>query len=225
MKRRTLLKGVVGSTAIGFAGCIDQRATPDTGGGNGTNPNETEGNNDKKSGERTDTDTTEKDGTNTDDGDGTNTDSEETDSTDGRDETSDTSTDNSGTDEGRDDPTSTSKPEQEPSLVVHSFGIVSAGCGTGKNGASISFDDHTVRVRGTIGGKNSCYTAELKNAALDRGTLTVAVRSFETENSGVCAMCLKNIEYESAYTFEDGLPKRVAVVHNGTQASVKQKSQ
>lgn len=217
MKRRTLLKGVVGCTAIGFAGCIDQRATPNTGGENDTYPDETEGNTNKKSEEGTSTNTTETDGTNTD--------SEETDSTDGTDETSDTSTDNSSTDDGGDDPTSTSKPEQEPSLVDHSFEIVSAGCGTGKNGASISFDDHTVRVRGTIGGKNSCYTAELKNAALDRGTLTVTVRSFETENSGVCAMCLKNIEYESVYTFEDGLPERVAVVHNGTQASVKQKSQ
>jgi hypothetical protein len=180
MKRRTLLKGVVGSTAIGFAGCLTQRDSTGTNGGDDTSPNTT-GRNDKQS-------------------------EEDINSTEGNDDTS-------GADEGNDnpDPTSTSK----PSLVHNSFEIVSAGCGTGKSDTSVSFGD-SVRVTGTIRGKNSCYTAELKSAVLDQGTLTVTVRSFETENSGVCAMCLKTIEYESTYTFEGGLPERVVVIHNGT---------
>jgi hypothetical protein len=210
MKRRTLLKGVIGGTAIGFAGCLNQGSDID-GGGDTTDPDKT-GRNNGKTGER---DSDSGGGGNNENSGGEGTDT----SNDGSDGSNDQTDDGSG---DSTDETTTAK----PALVNSSFEIVSAGCGTNSGTINTSFTDHTVRVTGSIRGENSCYTAELTNTSFKQGTLTVTVRSFETESSDVCAMCLKNIEYESIHTFEGGLPKQVVIIHNDTRmTSMKRKSQ
>jgi hypothetical protein len=217
MKRRTLLKGVAGSAAIGFAGCLSQDG--DAGGRNGTDSSNT----DKTDNGATDTDSANTDGSseentnnNTDGGTTDNKTTEtETDSGDGTTD-GDTETNGGGNGSGA-DRTSTPSSNQEPALIDSSFEIVSSGCDVNNKGINVSFNDHTVRVTGCIRGKNSCYTAELQKTTVEQGTLTLTVRSFETESSGMCAMCLKNIEYESTHTFEGGLPKRAVVIHNGKQ--------
>lgn len=152
-----------------------------------------------------------------------NTDSANTDNSSGEaDDNGDRTTDNNGTETGRDGETTDSDGTPRPSkqkstLINHSFEIISSGCGTNNGEINASFTDHTVRVTGSIRGKNSCYTAELKNVTCEQGTLTATVRSFETKSSGMCAMCLTNIKYESTYTFDGGLPERVVVTHNDKQ--------
>jgi hypothetical protein len=211
MKRRTLLKSVIGGTAIGFAGCLNQGSDIDGGGGDTTDPDKT-GRNNGKTEERN----TDSGGGNNENSSGGSTDNS-TDGTDGG---------NGSTGDGSEDSTdrtTTAKPK--PALVNSSFEIVSAGCGTNDREINISFTDHTVRVTGSIRGKNSCYTAELKNISFEQGTLTVTVKSFEPQSSDTCAMCLKTIEYESTHSFEGGLPERVAVTHNDTRmTSVRRKN-
>lgn len=112
-----------------------------------------------------------------------------------------------------------SEPGSKPTLVKRSFNIVSGVCGKGKSETRVSFDGRSVRVTGTISGQNSCYTAELKNATLEGDTLTVNVRSFEKDTNELCSMCLKEIEYDTTCTFENGLPKRVVVTHNSSQVT------
>jgi hypothetical protein len=212
MKRRTLLKGVIGGTAIGFSGCLNQ-GSDIAGGKNKTDPDETDNNTDKAK-ER---DTDSGGGGNNENSSGESTDNSNDGNDGGNSQTGDSSGDST-------DETTPSKPK--PALVNSSFEIVSAGCGTNSGKINTSFTDHTVRITGSIRGKNSCYTAKLKDTSFEQRTLTVTVRSFETKSSDTCAMCLKNIEYESTHTFEGGLPKRVVIIHNGTQmTSMKRKNQ
>ncbi|WP_248907063.1 hypothetical protein [Halocatena marina] len=129
-------------------------------------------------------------------------------------EGSGTDTDSDGTQSGK----------QQSTLAKKSFNVVSSGCGKEKIETNASFEGRTVQVTGTISGSNSCYTAELKDVTLEQDTLTVRIRSFENKNNELCSMCLSNIEYNTTCTFEDELPNRVVVVHNGKEAMSKRRS-
>lgn len=128
-------------------------------------------------------------------------------------EGSGTDTDSGGTQSGK-----------QSTLAKKSFKVVSSGCGKEKIETNASFEGRTVQVTGTISGSNSCYTAELKDVTLEQDTLAVKIRSFENKSNELCSMCLSNIEYNTTCTFEDELPSRVVVVHNGKQAMSKRRS-
>lgn len=74
-------------------------------------------------------------------------------------------------------------------------------------------DDH-VTVDGWISGRNGCYTAELSDATYDADAdeLQVTIRSFDDsdEMEGCTQECIE-IEYESRYDFEGGVPEEVSV--------------
>lgn len=102
-------------------------------------------------------------------------------------------------------------------MTNHTFEIRNKECGTGKNQATVTRDGNRVIVDGTIDGRNTCYTAELKRAQYhsDTDELTVAVRSYEEDGGGTCGQCIVDIDYRGSFEFEGGTPDEVAVRHNG----------
>jgi outer membrane protein assembly factor BamB len=107
-----------------------------------------------------------------------------------------------------------------PTVTDTEFEIRDQGCGNGSQRASVRSDESEGRVvvEGVASAPNACYTAELADASYDAESdaLTVAVRTFEPEDAGVCAQCLTSIEYTATVAFENGLPGKVSVRHDET---------
>ena len=107
-----------------------------------------------------------------------------------------------------------------PAITDTDFEIRDRGCGNGSQRASVRSDETAGRVvvEGVASAPNACYTAELADASYDAESdvLTVAVRTFEPEDAGLCAQCLTSIEYTATVAFEDGLPGQVSVRHDET---------
>lgn len=133
-----------------------------------------------------------------------------------------------------DSPTPTSSPTVSPSptepddpasVSGTSFDIVSVDCGEGRNQASVSFGEH-VSITGIARGANTCYTAELKSADYDARAdrLAVQIRSFtpDSEESGGCAQCIVDIDYDAEVRFDGDLPETVVVKHDGKEVAWEQ---
>lgn len=96
-----------------------------------------------------------------------------------------------------------------------SFQVLDRSCGQGGNAATVSFGEGSVTVEGTIGGRDTCDTAELASASLHLDVLEVVVAVVEEDPDATvaCAQCLTDIEYVfRAADLGDG-PARVRVVH------------
>lgn len=137
-----------------------------------------------------------------------------------------------GTDDGSgnsptDSPTESPTPTEEPGsgsrrVTGRSFEVRDNSCGQGEDSATVERGDDRVVVDGTISGRNSCYTAELKEARYDEGAdeLTVAVRSYEDRaDDEACMECIVDIDYRATVEFEGGTPGEVTVRHNGERVS------
>lgn len=120
-------------------------------------------------------------------------------------------------DTGDNDTTGTDSGSPGPRLTNSSFEVISTECGTEKAESSAAFESNSVRVSGTINGSNTCYTAKLERVTCEEKTLTVSVQSYERETDDLCSMCVTDIEYEASFEFENGLPQRTVVVHNGSE--------
>lgn len=120
-----------------------------------------------------------------------------------------------------DSPTPTPSPSSPPAsgeITETSFEIVENTCGTGRDEASVERGSDRITVRGTISGRNSCFTAELERVAYDADTsdLTVAVRSFsEATEEEACGQCLVDIDYRARVAYDASDPETVTVLHNG----------
>lgn len=101
-------------------------------------------------------------------------------------------------------------------LKNSSFEVVSTECGTGKDKSSASFETNSLRVSGTITGADACHTAKLKRVLCEGETFTVSVQTYKPKNNDPCSMCVTDIEYEAAFTFENGLPQQIVVRHDGS---------
>jgi hypothetical protein len=75
--------------------------------------------------------------------------------------------------------------------------VLERACGEGENSASVAFEEDGVRVDGTIGGSDTCDTAELDTVDFSDGTLSVAVATVQETVSGTpaCGQCLTDIDY------------------------------
>lgn len=141
---------------------------------------------------------------------------------------------NTPTNSPTDSPTPTSSPTASPSATEPdnpssvsgtSFDIVSVDCGEGENQATVSFSEH-VSIKGVVRGSNTCYTAELKSTDYDARAdrLAVQVRSYvpDSDQSGGCAQCIVDIEYNAEVRFDGDLPETVVVKHNGKEVAWEQ---
>lgn len=96
-----------------------------------------------------------------------------------------------------------------------SFQVTDRSCGQGGNAATVSFEGESVRVEGTIGGRDTCDTARLARVELHEDVLTVVVEVAEEAftETPACAQCLTDIDYRFRATVARDSPARVRVVH------------
>lgn len=114
--------------------------------------------------------------------------------------------------------TPTESPRTSGAVTETTFTIVESACGSGTDAASIDHGAGHVTVRGTILGRDACYTAALQSAAYDTSTgeLTVDVRSFSNrEGNLMCAQCIVEFDYRARISYGGPDPNTVTVRHNG----------
>ena len=83
--------------------------------------------------------------------------------------------------------------------------------------ATVSAEDGTVTVEGTIWGPDGCATAELERADYDADSdeLTVAVATARRGDVGdVCTQAIVEIEYRVTVSVEGAVPGTVVVTHD-----------
>lgn len=146
---------------------------------------------------------------------------------DGGDEGSDNETDEEeGEEENMEDDQNENETEDggtdlpSPRFVGAEFKILREESGTRGDEVSVQFDDEslTVRVEGTTFGNNSCYTAELGETEHDEeeGTLRLNVETFDDSGEDeFCTQVITEIEYRVTASFENALPRRVIIEHDG----------
>jgi hypothetical protein len=106
-----------------------------------------------------------------------------------------------------------------PMLVESSLSVTNVSNSVGETTADATFDteNDVVTATGTIEGSDGCKTAELASADYDpsEDSLTVDVETVDREDAGTCTQALVYIDYEATFEFEGGVPKSVAVQHDG----------
>ncbi|MFB6299590.1 MAG: hypothetical protein ABEH65_04950 [Halobacteriales archaeon] len=97
--------------------------------------------------------------------------------------------------------------------------------GTTDGSASVTFENQTIIVTGTILGSNSCYTARLGTVTIENGTLLVRIESYEDadENKG-CREVIIGINYEVNIEINGDPPSAVTVDHNDEHVTTEQLS-
>jgi hypothetical protein len=105
------------------------------------------------------------------------------------------------------------EPTAQPGVSASSLTVRDASCGTGNDEASVSAEDTTVAVMGTVTVADGCRTVELAEASVADGELLVVVASVEREGVEGCVQCLTEVVYDASVTLSEGLPERVVVVH------------
>jgi hypothetical protein len=121
------------------------------------------------------------------------------------------------TDSASPSPSSTLSPSPTPEQKVEStdFTVLDVECGTGEDAATVSREDGTVLVDGTVVGNDGCYTAALDAATLEAGELTVAVvPKDDRDPDEACMDCIVDVDYEATVEYR-GSPDRVVVTHAG----------
>lgn len=102
----------------------------------------------------------------------------------------------------------------QPAVADSSFSIRSADCATGDgDDASVSVEDATVSVSGTVTVADGCHVVELDSATIADGELRVVVASVTREGVQGCVQCLTEVGYDASVTLRGGLPERAVVVH------------
>lgn len=91
---------------------------------------------------------------------------------------------------------------------------------TGPESASVTVDDGTVTVTGTIEGNNGCYTARLAEAVIEDDALVVRIESYEdADENQDCTMAIIYLEYRTTIERRGEVPETVRVEHNGEPVS------
>jgi hypothetical protein len=117
-----------------------------------------------------------------------------------------------------DEPSATSEATSGGRTLDRStFEVTNVRCGTDFGRHDVSTSGDTVTVRGVVGGRNTCYTAELVRGDYERAsdTLHVAVEATESNDAAACGQCLVEVHYTATFEFDEGTPSSVAVEHRG----------
>lgn len=100
------------------------------------------------------------------------------------------------------------------------FEIIDISSGMETNEATVTADDRTVTVRGTIPGNDGCYTAKLADVSGGRTLrLTIRSRRREMTRTLACTQAIVEIRYRATVMYDGSLPDRVEVVHEAMGAS------
>jgi hypothetical protein len=102
-----------------------------------------------------------------------------------------------------------------PRLLDTDFSLTSLGCGEGVDEASVTFEDGTVHVEGTISTPTDCHVAHLNESRYDPETDTLSLRIHSRSHTAQeCRDCRFGFGFEAACTFTDGVPATTVVYHN-----------
>jgi hypothetical protein len=97
-------------------------------------------------------------------------------------------TDDTDTPDESSDGTATDTPSDQTGtpdgVTSRSFEVTDSGCGQQTDDATVSFDDETVTVTGTVWGDDLTYTAKLASATYDGSELTVTVATERKQSLG-----------------------------------------
>lgn len=118
--------------------------------------------------------------------------------------------------DNRDDPSA--------SFVGAEFEVLDDKSGTRGDEVSIAFDEEnlTATVEGSVFGRNSCYTAGLGGSEYDKedASLLLSIETFDnSDEREVCMQVITEIGYRTVATFENELPRRVTVEHDGDRVT------
>jgi hypothetical protein len=105
----------------------------------------------------------------------------------------------------------------EPTVTDTEFAVLGRTSGSQTDDATVTFDDATVTVEGTIWGSDGCQTAVLDSADYDAAAdeLTVAVAEATREDAGdACTQAIVETEYRARVAFDGGFPGTVVVTHD-----------
>jgi hypothetical protein len=119
------------------------------------------------------------------------------------------------------DPSADESPTPTPTIADHSLSPRKA-CET-PGTADVVFDASTVTVTGCIRGPNGCHVPVLDSVAYDADAdrLTVVVATESTaDDDTACTQAIVERGYEVTVRFEDGLPHRAVVYHEGVDDRV-----
>jgi hypothetical protein len=119
-----------------------------------------------------------------------------------------------GPSDGTERTESTATTSSGTKLVERSFEVVGVSSGTVTHEAAVTVDGGTVTVEGTIPGNDGCYTAELRDVAVDGGLrVTVASVRRETTETPACTQAIVEIDYRATFRFDGPAPEDVRVLH------------
>lgn len=109
------------------------------------------------------------------------------------------------------------QPKQEQKMTVEdtSFEVRSIENGTEAHNAVITRDGNTIHVEGMITGRNTCYTADLRETTSEGDDLHIWITSYEnSDDDEMCGQALVDIEYTTEVVLS-ATPATVVVEHNG----------
>lgn len=111
-----------------------------------------------------------------------------------------------------------------PTIGEMSFEVLGKS-NAAEESTTVTFDDGSVTVSGTVMGNNACYTARLGDMMIEDGTFVVDIESYENagEDEG-CATVIVFIEYEAIVEIHGPLPESVRVEHNGKEVKTEERS-
>lgn len=135
--------------------------------------------------------------------------------------------DGSGENDGQDGgtPSGATATDDGPTVRDTSLEVLGVRSSSEDERASVTFEDGSVAVTGTIGGNNGCYTARLAGATIVDGTLTVNVESYEDAGEEQdCTQVLVAIEYRATVEVDGTPPASVTVEHDGDVVSTGRRS-
>ncbi|MCL7419043.1 MAG: hypothetical protein M8354_14585 [Halalkalicoccus sp.] len=91
--------------------------------------------------------------------------------------------------------------------------------------AAATIENAAVTVRGSIVGRNACYSADLDTARIEDDVLSVNVESYEDAAPGErCLQTLVGIDYECVVTIAGDPPTAVDISHDGNHVTTERLS-
>ena len=111
--------------------------------------------------------------------------------------------------------------EMPPRLTDSTIAVQNVDCGQQVSEATVAFESHRVVITGTIWAPDPGWTATLVDAAskheADKLAVTVGVE--ESDEDGMVAQCIAEVDYEVTATFESAVPDTVMVTHETNDGS------
>lgn len=95
-----------------------------------------------------------------------------------------------------------------PEIEDVEFEVTEVACGAAASRYEVVVEGQTVRISGTVPGRDGCWTAVLESVRHleTEDVVVVRVDARRDPEAGACIQCLVDVEYEATLTFADRVP-------------------